>query len=174
MSTLFPHNSDAQVNFTVQTTGKSAFFKITNKGQGYENYWWTFGDNQEKYPYYRDTITHTYDSIGSYKVCVIGIPMPVASPDTICKQVNLIVNSIDKDVFEENEIEINIYKNYLQINNMQIESVIKIFDTNGLVVFNGTNNVNSILANTSDWPKGIYIVSIESSGERKRWKILKD
>jgi len=82
-----------QIDFSVQTNGATASFTLTQQGIFYESIFWDFGDGMKSQGT-NSTISHTYTTLGNYTVCVIGMPMPIATNDTMCKSVTVTSNTV--------------------------------------------------------------------------------
>lgn len=66
------------------------------------------------------------------------------------------------------------FHNTLQLKALNPKSKLYVYDLNGRCVYSLFSLNSSLNINTSDWQSGFYIVSVESNGERKRWKVLKE
>jgi hypothetical protein len=78
---------NAQINYKADIKGSNATFILTKQGKFYEGVTWDFGDGtvSQGSNTMEDTVTHNYSKVGDYTVCVIGMPMPMATNDTMCK-----------------------------------------------------------------------------------------
>jgi hypothetical protein len=83
-------------------------------------------------------------------------------------------NSIDDNDDSQIKISPNIVGDELRIDNIPINSKIIIFDIQGRLCYQQYNNNSSITVNTSDWQKGIYVISVDKKGIRKKWRLVKE
>jgi len=163
--------SYAQIDFSSQTNGHNVSFKITQKGQGYESYIWDFGDGQNIQQSYRDTISHYFDLVSSYNVCVIGVPMPVGYPDTICKTINTYPTKID-DSWNKSNLDYKVTKTDLFISAIQPYNTLFVYDTNGRICYNEKTENDEIRVNIEGWQKGIYIITLSSNDKKHSFKVV--
>lgn len=90
----------------------------------------------------------------------------------------LIVYSSPNNILEEyvsyNSIYTTIVYDNLQLSTLPKGLTISIHDIQGRSYLDHWSADNAPSINTSSWNNGIYIISVESHGERKRWKVLKE
>lgn len=69
---------------------------------------------------------------------------------------------------------ITLINNSLKLYDIKSGSSISIFDLQGKNIYKEIAIDKSININTANWSNGVYFISVESNGERKRWKVLKE
>ena len=62
----------------------------------------------------------------------------------------------------------------LLFDNLPFISSFKIYDMQGRYLYSHDNDKKQLTIDTSNWPNGIYIVSIQTNGEHKRWRVIKE
>lgn len=67
-----------------------------------------------------------------------------------------------------------IFQNFIQLKSINPKSTIDVYDVQGRCYFSSASLNNLYSINTSDWANGVYFICVESNGERKRWKTLKE
>jgi len=165
----------AQIDYNYQINGLSVTFIITQQGQFYEGVEWDFGDGNTSQGVIEteDTVTHIYSSSGNYEVCVIGSPMPMATPDTACKFVDVVstgINQIDK------KSKIVIYPNPFKsattiiiedIENYREGLVFTISDISGREIkrLENISNREIKIERTINMQSGIYLYQLIQKGE---------
>lgn len=174
LACLFFNTTQAQIDFSRQITGNKVFFQVTSKGQYYEAYKWEFGDGSYVMEIGRDTISHYYDSLKNYNVCVYGIPMPGSTFDSICKIVNITTNALVETSELERSFYYNPEKQIISFYEQPLINKLQIFDIQGRNYYTIHNTKSISVLNISDWPDGLYVINIECNGKYKRWKILKE
>ena len=168
-------NVNAQINFSSQINGSSVTFILTQQGQFYEIVEWDFGDGifSQGSNEMQDTVTHVYSSIGNYKICVVGSPMPIATNDTACKFVNIITTGINQ--IEKNSIIIicpNPTTGQITLSNLPQEaSNITIYNVLGKLVYEEETAEHQI--DLSGLSSGVYMLHLTDGYSTFRKKIIK-
>jgi hypothetical protein len=167
---------NAQINFSSQINGSSVTFILTQQGQFYESVIWDFGDSSISIGTneMEDTVTHVYLSIGNYKACVSGYPMPPALMDSACKFVEIITTGI-------NQIEkislIEIYPNPAN-NNLNIKisekSNIEILNIEGQIIKSICAIDKATTIDLSDLASGMYFVKAKMENGIEVKKFVKE
>jgi len=62
----------------------------------------------------------------------------------------------------------------LVFDTLPLSSSIKIYDIQGRYLYSHDNDEKQLIIETSNWTKGIYVVSIQTNGEHKRWRVIKE
>ena len=67
-----------------------------------------------------------------------------------------------------------VFSNEIKLNDVIVNSFIKIYDNQGRICYSQFNDKKQTTIETSNWASGIYIVSILTNGEQRRWRVIKD
>jgi hypothetical protein len=67
-----------------------------------------------------------------------------------------------------------VFSNEIKLDDIPLNSFIKIYDYQGRLCYSHFNDKKQTIIETSNWANGFYIVSIQTNGEQKRWRVLKD
>lgn len=176
---LFSIGIRAQVNFSSQVNGLSATFSITQAGQYYEFIKWSFGDGTfSNGGYTNNQVTHIYSVAGTYSVCVIGYPMPIAHNDTACKSISVISTGIHANTPED---QVSLFPNPVKdklsvtMSNSNTALQLTVTTTLGKTVYE-LDKINDQQAaiDLGFLSSGIYLVKIQTGGEQKIFKIVKE
>ena len=97
-----------------------------------------------------------------------GLPVP-------SKPLN-IITEIAKPA-EVNDMNIVVYPNpttsNINIQNLNLNSTVKIFNVTGQMVFNGKSNGDAMIVDMSQYGNGIYMLQVVSNGKSQKSKIIK-
>ncbi len=168
---FFIHQTSAQIDFSATVTGRSVFFQRTSP-KGYLDYLWTFGDGQQSYGLFLDTLTHVYDSLKDYNVCVVA-SLDIGANDTMCKTINLIAANINSSSVSDINLISYFSNNFLMIKTLCPKYSLLVYDLQNRLYYRNDILGESISIETENWNSGVYIVSIWVRGEQKRWKVVK-
>lgn len=169
---FFIHQTSAQIDFSATVTGRSVFFQRTSP-QGYLDYLWTFGDGQQSYGLFLDTLTHVYDSLKDYNVCLVA-SLDIGANDTMCKTINLIAANITTgSVSDINPISY-FANNFLHVKTQYPKYSLSVCDLQHRLYYRNAIIGESTSIDTENWSRGIYVVSIQVAGVQKRWKVVKE
>mgnify|MGYP001268692231 FL=1 len=83
------------------------------------------------------------------------------------------VTGLIDDKYLDTKIQ-TVFSNELKLDDILLNSLIKIYDYQGRLCYTHFNDKKQTTIETSNWAKGIYIVSILTNGEQKRWRVIKD
>jgi hypothetical protein len=67
-----------------------------------------------------------------------------------------------------------VFSNEIKLDDILLNSFIKIYDYQGRICYSHFNDKKQTIIETSNWANGIYIVSILTNEEQKRWRVIKD
>ena len=82
--------------------------------------------------------------------------------------------SINETLEEQIKCSSQLIHDKLQFDNLPFSSLIKIYDMQGRYIYTHDNDEKQLTIETSNWAKGIYVVSIQTNGEYKRWRVIKE
>ena len=121
--------------------------------------------------------------VGKYTVVIEG----KMSNDFSCNSNSQFINSLTfplevlslpNDIYYQSYLSFSsttsFVNNELKISNLEDTSYIYFYDLQGRSIYRETVFDKSSTINTAGWANGTYIVSVESNGKRKRWKVLKE
>ena len=121
------------------------------------------------------TVEYQYDVSGNIKSRKT-IPLTRSAQEVPGKDSTAVVY---EDVIDKKEI--RIYPNptsgvlYIKINNFQADKLLDmtLFDLNGRIYLNQPLHIKTTMINISRYPKGIYILRLQSGIIHSEWKIIK-
>ena len=117
-------------------------------------------------------IIHIKGEMTSSQVCSNNHPF--INSLYIPLEVNAFPNGVIKQQTINNSFCTSLIKDKLILGSLVSGIHIEVYDLQGRCYYSTTSSNSSLIINTLDWANGIYIVSVERNGERKRWKVLKE
>lgn len=142
---------------------------FTNTSSGATDYHWDFGDgatSQAMNP------THVYAEPGNYRV-LLHVENEIRSWHRYSAQVVVSATGWDDQVIPDPICYPNPIKDLLVIDQLPTLSQIKIFTATGQQIQNIKTNHPKTVLQTTDWPQGIYLVSIITADKQFQYRILK-
>lgn len=158
----------------MQANGNTLTFSVTQAGQFYENIAWNFGEGSTANG---QTATHTYSNTGNFTVCVVGYPMPIAQPDTMCKPVSIVITGIQKNKSLEGvKLFPNPTKDFvtLSLANENKDTRLLLINSLGKVVLvqEASDATNTI--DLRNYPTGLYLLKVQNGSESRVFKLIKE
>jgi len=83
------------------------------------------------------------------------------------------VTGLIDDQYLDGKIQ-TVFSNEIKLDDILLNSFIKIYDYQGRLCYSNFNDKKQTIIETSNWNNGIYIVSILTNREQKRWRVIKD
>ena len=125
-------------------------------------YYWDFGDGTISYE--RDPV-HTYQAIDRYPL-IHSVINDVGCPDTLKTLLDLNVYLELPTAFSPNDDDLN---DVLRLLHQGINDLIdfKLYDRNGLLVFDGSGNLDAVWDGTHNGrqqPAGVYLAHVKATG----------
>lgn len=162
--------ANAQCNVTFTHTENALSISTNAVGTGTATvpiYGWDWGDGNIGTG---QTANHTFAAAGTYTVCAVYIDLlDTASCNAeFCVDITVTASSasIDETVSNQITVKPNPFTNEIEVNANESINELTIVNTLGMVVYRKNTHDKTLTINTSDLPKGVYLVRF--NGQIKR------